>query len=83
VVTASSRREVVRWMRSKGLSERQALGIVGLSASSLRYTPRPDRNAELRERILALAHRYKRYGAGMIYLKLRQELCSKLVSDLS
>src|SRR6478735_5822543 len=27
----------------------------------------------LRERILALAHRHRRYGAGMIYLKLRQD----------
>lgn len=35
--------------------------------------PRPDRNDELRERIVALAQRHKRYGVGMIYLKLRQE----------
>lgn len=34
--------------------------------------PRPDRNVELRERILRLAQRHKRYGVGMIYLKLRQ-----------
>ena len=27
----------------------------------------------LRDRIVALAHRHRRYGAGMIYLKLRQE----------
>ena len=39
---------------------------------SLRYQRVPDRNVELRERILKLAHRYRRYGAGMIYLKLRQ-----------
>lgn len=43
-----------------------------MSASALRYEPRPDRNGELRERILALAHRHKRYGVGMIHLKLRQ-----------
>jgi len=43
-----------------------------MSASSLRYTPRPDRNVELRQRIVALAHRHRRYGVGMIYLKLRQ-----------
>ena len=29
-------------------------------------------DTRLRERILALAHRHRRYGAGMIYLKLRQ-----------
>ena len=59
-------------MRTKGLSERQALGIVKMSASSLRYVPAPDRNAELRKRIVALAHRHRRYGSEMIYLKLRQ-----------
>src|SRR5690606_13212395 len=34
--------------------------------------PAPDRNADLRERIIQLAHRHRRYGAEMIYLKLRQ-----------
>lgn len=43
-----------------------------MSASALRYQPIPDRNTALRERIVALAHRHRRYGARMIYLKLRQ-----------
>jgi putative transposase len=34
---------------------------------------RPDHNAGLRDRIVAQAHHHRRYGAGMIYLKLRQE----------
>ncbi len=55
-----------------GLSERHALRIVGMSASAYRYQPAPDRNLALREQIVALAHRHRRYGAGMIYLKLRQ-----------
>ena len=59
-------------MTARGLSERHALRVVGMSASSLRYQPAPDRNAALRETIVALAHRHRRYGAGMIYLKLRQ-----------
>lgn len=59
-------------MTAKGLTERRALRIIGMSASSLRYQPAPDRNAALRKAILALAHRHRRYGAGMIYLKLRQ-----------
>ena len=59
-------------MVTRGLSERRALTVVGMSASSLRYAPRPDRNGALRDRIVALAHRHRRYGAGMIYLKLRQ-----------
>jgi putative transposase len=60
-------------MVTHGLSERGALAIVRMSASALRYVPRLDRNAALRDRIVALAHRHRRYGAGMIYLKLRQE----------
>lgn len=59
-------------MRSRGLSERKALGIVRLSPSSLRYRPKLDRNVELRQEIVTLAQRFRRYGAGMIYLKLRQ-----------
>lgn len=60
-------------MVGKGLSERQALAIVRMSASAFRYAPRPDRNVELRERIVALAQRHLRYGVGMIHLKLRQD----------
>ena len=59
-------------MVTRGFSERRALTVVGMSASALRYVPAPDRNATLRARIVALAHRHRRYGAGMIYLKLRQ-----------
>ena len=60
-------------MVTRGLSERRALTVVRMSAAALRYTPRPDQDAGLRDRIVALAHRHRRYGAGMIYLKLRQE----------
>ena len=59
-------------MIDRGLSERRSLGLVQMSASAFRYVPRPDGNGELRERIQALAQRHKRYGVGMIHLKLRQ-----------
>jgi transposase InsO family protein len=59
-------------MSAKGLTERRSLRVMGMSASALRYQPRPDRNLELRERIIALAQRHRRYGVGMIHLKLRQ-----------
>jgi putative transposase len=62
----------VRWMTVTGLSERRSLRVIGMSASALRYQPRPDRNGELRDQIVALAQRHRRYGASMIYLKLRQ-----------
>ncbi len=71
-MTAPVRRALVREMIDRGLSERRALVVARMSASALRYQPRPDRNVELREQIHALAIRHKRYGVGMIHLKLRQ-----------
>ncbi len=73
MVTAPARREVVRHLVTRGLSERRALTVVHMSAAALRYQPQPDQDGDVRDRILALAHRHRRYGAGMIYLKLRQE----------
>lgn len=72
MVSAPARREQVRCMVGKGLSQRRALAIVRMSASAYRHAPRPDHNVELRERIVALAQRHRRYGVGMIHLKLRQ-----------
>ena len=71
-MTAPARRVLVRSMTERGLSERRALAVIGMSPSALRYAPAPDRNGALRTRIVALAHRHRRYGVGMIYLKLRQ-----------
>jgi transposase InsO family protein len=59
-------------MQTRGLTERRSLAIAGMSASSLRYQPRPDQNQALREQIVSLAQRHRRYGAEMIYLKIRQ-----------
>lgn len=59
-------------MVTGGLRERRALTVVRMSAAALRYVPRLDPDPGLRDRIVALAHRHRRYGAGMIYLTLRQ-----------
>lgn len=72
-MSAPARRALVREWIGRGASERRALAMVGMSASALRYVRCEDRNVDLRQRILALAQRHKRYGVGMIYLKLRQE----------
>jgi putative transposase len=72
MVTAPARRELVRWMRTRGLTERRSLAIAGMRASSLRYQPKTDRNEAPRRRIVDLAQRHRRYGVGMIHLKLRQ-----------
>jgi len=71
-VTAPAKRLLVRQMVERGMSQRRALRVARMSASAFRYVPRPDRNTGLREQIVALAHRHKRYGVGMIHLKLRQ-----------
>ncbi|GAP66862.1 transposase [Mizugakiibacter sediminis] len=72
MVSAPARRELVRQMIDQGLSERRSLAVACMSASAYRYAPCPDRNVELRQRIVALAQRHKRYGVGMIHLKLKQ-----------
>lgn len=72
MVSAPARRDLVRYMIDKGLSERRSLSIVRMSPSAYRYEPSSDRNCVLKEKIIALAQRHRRYGAGMIYLKLRQ-----------
>ena len=72
MVAAPARRELVRHLSCSGLSERRSLRLVRISASAFRYQRRPDRNIELHREIVRLAHRYKRYGASMIGLKLRQ-----------
>lgn len=46
-MTAPARRELVRHLVDKGLSERRSLAVVRMSASAYRYAPRPDRIIEL------------------------------------
>jgi putative transposase len=73
VVTVPGKRELVRFAQTQGLSERRALKLACMSPSVLRYERRDDGNGELRERIVALAHRHRRHGYRMIHLRLRQE----------
>jgi putative transposase len=63
----SARREVVRQLQGMGLSERQALRLVGMSASTLRYEPRDDGNEDLRERLKELAGQHRRHGYRMLH----------------
>ncbi len=83
VVCAPSRRELVRRMTQCGLSERRALRVVGMNASAYRCQQAPDRNVALRAHIVALAQRHRRYGSGMIYLKLRQSGQESITSESS
>lgn len=40
-------------MVTRGLSERRARRVMRMSAAALRYVPQPDRDADLRDRIVA------------------------------
>ncbi|HEV7575267.1 MAG TPA: IS3 family transposase [Caldimonas sp.] len=71
VVAVAARREVVRQLQGLGLSERQALRLVGMSASTLRYEPRDDGNERLRERLKELAGQHRRHGYRMLHSRLR------------
>ena len=66
-MTVSARREAVRVMQGHGISERRACRHLGISASVLRYVPRPDRNVELRQKVVALAQEHRRHGYRMIH----------------
>jgi len=73
MVTVSARRELVRFGQARGLSQRHALRMIGMSASLPPYRRREDRNQVLRQRIVDMAHRHPRYGYRMIHLRLRHE----------
>ncbi|HLY96266.1 MAG TPA: IS3 family transposase [Sideroxyarcus sp.] len=71
LTAVAARREVVRKLQVRGLSERQALRLVGMSASTLRYQPRDDGNDRLRERLTELAGQHRRHGYRMLHSRLR------------
>lgn len=58
----SARRDVALVMAEHGLGERYACRLLEVDRSTYQYEPRPDRNAKLREALLALAKQYPRYG---------------------
>jgi len=66
VVCAPAKGDLMHHMVSHGLSERRCLRVIGMSASAYRYEPAQDRNCALKEKIIALAQRNRRFGAGMI-----------------
>ena len=74
MVTCLARREAARWVGAEfRLSERRSCGLVGISASSLRYRPRRVQVSGLAERMLALARERPRYGYRRLHVLLRRE----------
>ena len=70
----SDRREIVSELLERGISERTACKAVGMSRSTYRYTGHGDeRSSELKDRIVGLAGKHKRYGYRRITAILRRE----------
>jgi len=58
-------------MTEHRFSERQACKLLEMDRSSYRYEPQPDRNALLRQDLIAAAKRHPRYGYRMLAVKLK------------
>jgi putative transposase len=73
VVTVSARREVVKFAKSRGLSERQACAMAGLRRSTCRYRHRRQEPEGLVARLRELAAEKPRYGYRFLHELLRRE----------
>jgi putative transposase len=79
VVSASVRREQVRYAVTKGLSGRRACRLMGVARSSLNYQSRmPARDTELGVRLRSLAEQHPRYGYRRAWAVLRREMLINL-----
>ncbi len=72
-MAVAARPEVAGKLQALGLSECQALRLVGMSPSTLRYRPRDDGNADLRQRLTLLTGQHRRHGYRMLHNRLRWE----------
>ena len=72
-MAVAARREVVRQLCDRGLSERQSLRLVGMSSSVLRYQRCDDGNERLRGRLKELAGQHRRHGYRMLHSRLTLE----------
>jgi putative transposase len=60
-------------MHEYRFTEQRTCRLVGISRSSLAYRARPDRHARLRERLITLSGKHRRYGYRMLHAKLVRE----------
>jgi putative transposase len=73
MVSPQARREQVEFACERGLSERRACGLVGISRSGLRYALRlPAKDAPLIEAMKTLSAQYPRYGYRRMRIFLRR-----------
>jgi putative transposase len=79
VVSASVRREQVRYAIGRGLSSRRACRLIEVSRSALNYKSRmPARDALLEPRLRQVAEQHPRYGYRRAWALLRRELVINL-----
>jgi len=67
-------------MAEHALGERYACKLLEVDRSTYRYEPRPDRNAKLREALLALARQHPRYGYRRLWALLVRRMKRKRLS---
>src|ERR1700687_3654345 len=75
MVAPPAKREAVARLRSAfDMSERRACRIIGCVRMSVRYHSRRADDAELRQRLRALAHERRRFGYRRLHVLLRREV---------
>jgi putative transposase len=74
VVSAPQRREAVRLLQERKVSERRGCRLAGISRMGLRYRPTMQaKNEALKERLRAISKKYTRYGYRRAWVELRRE----------
>ena len=74
MVTPAAKREAVAHLRSAfELSERRVCRIIGCVRMTVRYHSRRPDDADLRQRLRALAHERRRFGYRRLHVLLRRE----------
>ncbi|MES4792280.1 MAG: hypothetical protein C4321_04215, partial [Chloroflexota bacterium] len=68
-----SQRELARFLIERGLPQRRACRLSGLSRSSYQYQSRPDRNASLKEKLRRISQRHPRWGDRKVWAALVRE----------
>lgn len=71
-MTVAARREAVRFLLTRGLSQRRAGVLLQLHRSTRSYRGRPDRHGEVAKQVYELAHRHPRYGYRRVWALLRR-----------
>jgi len=66
------RKDVAFACKQYAVSERRACKLLGVDRASYRYEPKPDRNAELRTALVALARQKPRYGYRLLHELLKR-----------